>query len=178
MTSLGDPLRSLIVDLHVCKGQPSLIRSSPPESLTRIHSPLGLGTWVQPPHEDAFGPEDFLHDVQDGMSAALILLQGDDVPMPWEFDICQYHKHDVTAECERKHARIASEWDFDEGPSLGLQVQQPPQHYVVRRSPRRTGRAQAPSYTYRSPEQKTKNASKGSSLAPGKLKRVKRSKTR
>ena len=63
---------------------------------------LGLGTWISPPHEDAFGPADFLQDVQDGMAAAAALMQEDDVPMPWEFDVCQYHKHDFTAKCERK----------------------------------------------------------------------------
>jgi hypothetical protein len=63
---------------------------------------LGLGTWISPPHEDASGPENFLRDVQDGMSAAAILLQDDDVPMPWEFDFCQYHKHDFTVRCERR----------------------------------------------------------------------------
>lgn len=29
-------------------------------------------------------------------------MEEDDVPMPWEFDVCQYHKHDFTAKCERK----------------------------------------------------------------------------
>jgi hypothetical protein len=43
---------------------------------------LGLGTWISPPHEDTFGPEDFLQDVQDGMAAAAALMEEDDVPMP------------------------------------------------------------------------------------------------
>ena len=63
---------------------------------------LGLGTWISPPHEDAFGPSDFLQDVQDGMAAAAVLLQEGDVPMPWECNVCQYHKHDFTMECERR----------------------------------------------------------------------------
>ena len=63
---------------------------------------LGLGTWISPPHEDAFRPGDFLQDVNDGMAAAAVLLQEDDVPMPWEHDVCQYHKHDFTVKCERK----------------------------------------------------------------------------
>lgn len=36
------------------------------------------------------------------MAAAATLMEEDDVPMPWEFDVCQYHKHDFTAKCERK----------------------------------------------------------------------------
>jgi hypothetical protein len=105
------------------------------------------------------------------MAAAAVLLEDDDVPMPWEHGICQYHKHEVTAEFERKHVVVASEWDFDGGPSLGLQVQPP------RRSPRSAGGVQAPSYTYKPVERKSKSAPKPSSVARGKLKAVKRSKT-
>jgi len=104
------------------------------------------------------------------MAAAAILLEDDDVPMPWKYDICQYHRHEVTAECERKHAVIASECDLDGGP-VDVQTQQP------RRSPRRTGGAQAPSPTHKSSPQKPKNAQKLSPVARGKLKAVKRSKT-
>jgi hypothetical protein len=105
------------------------------------------------------------------MAAAAIMLQEDDVPMPWEYDICQYHKHEVTAECERKHVQIASVWEFDEGPS-GSQVQQP------RRSPRGAGEAQAPSYADKTSGKKLKkNLPKLPTAVRGKLKAVKRSKT-
>ena len=101
-------------------------------------------------------------------------MERDDAPMPWEHDLCQYHKHEVTAECKRKHPRIASEWDFDEGgPGLQVQVevQQP------RRSPRSTGGARAPSYTCKSSERKSKKsaAPKLETVQRGKLKRVRRS---
>jgi hypothetical protein len=106
------------------------------------------------------------------MAAAKILLQKDDVPMPWEYDICKYHKHEVTAECERKHAVVASEWDFDEDSAHGPQVQQP------RRSPRSTAGAQAPSYVHNSSKQKQKPKPKSPpTVVRGKLKGVKRSKT-
>lgn len=100
-------------------------------------------------------------------------MQEDDAPMPWEFDLCQYHKHEVTAGCERKHVAIASEWDFNEG-APGLQVQQQP-----RRSPRGIGGAQEPSYTCKSkgPQPSKKSAPPKLDVAVrGKLKRVKRSK--
>jgi hypothetical protein len=136
-----------------------------------LTSPPGLGTWVHPPHEDASGPDDFLLDVRDGMAAAEILLQEDDVSMPWEYDICQYHKHEVTAKCERKHVVVASEWDFDEGPVHVSQVQQ------SRRSPRSTAGAQAPSYTHKASDRKPKSLPKPPTVVRGKLKGVKRSKT-
>lgn len=138
---VSDPFSSLLLEL----------------SLTLF---LGLGTWISPPHEDAFGPEDFLRDVHDGMAAAAILLQDDDAPMPWEFDVCQYHKHEVTAECERKHVVVASEWDFDEGPAHGP----------------RTAGVQAPSYVRNSSKPKPKPKSPPT-VVRGKLKGVKRSKT-
>lgn len=90
------------MDLHVCKGQLVPVR---PTVFTHSHfPPIGLGTWIKTPHEDALGPEDFLQDVQAGMAAAGAALNEDDAPMPWEFDICQYHTHHATAKCERKIA--------------------------------------------------------------------------
>ena len=94
--------------------------------------------------------------------------------MPWEFDLCQYHKHEVTAGCERKHVQIAREWGFDEG-VVGLQVQQQP-----RRSPRGMGEAQEPVCASNSKEPKSSKKSAAPKLnvaVRGKLKRVKRSKT-
>jgi hypothetical protein len=101
------------------------------------------------------------------MAAAEVLMEDDDVPMPWEYDICQYHKHEVTPECERKHVVVATQWEFDGG-SPGVQAQQP------RRSPRSTDGAQWPSDTHKSSPQKPKNAQKLAPVARGKLKAVKR----
>jgi len=95
-------------------------------------------------------------------------MEDDDVPMPWEHNICQYHKHEVTAACERKHVVVATQREFDGGASPSAQAQQ------TRRSLRGTDGAQGPSNTHKASPQKPKGASKLVPVARGKLKAVKR----
>ncbi|GAB7325194.1 hypothetical protein MBLNU13_g09269t2 [Cladosporium sp. NU13] len=82
-TQPGDKLRALLVDLHVWKG---------------------LGTWIQPPHDDANGPMYFRREVRTSVREAGSAIHDADVPMPWEDDPCQYHVHNDTAVCERKES--------------------------------------------------------------------------
>jgi len=78
-TPRDDNLRRFIVDLHVYKGQ---------------------GSWIRAPHGDADAPREFIQDVINGLAVAGSSIYEDDVQMPWDRGICEYHKHTVTPRCE------------------------------------------------------------------------------
>ena len=67
-----------------------------------ISRPLGLGTWILPPHDDANGPMYFRREVRTSVRSAGSAIHDADVRMPWEVNLCHYHVHDDTPVCERK----------------------------------------------------------------------------
>lgn len=58
------------------------------------------GQWLRFPHEDAHGPREFLTDVATATLRARGMIKWDNVPMPWELNLCmRYHEHLHTPGC-------------------------------------------------------------------------------
>ncbi|KAF2722618.1 hypothetical protein K431DRAFT_311602 [Polychaeton citri CBS 116435] len=80
-TKVGDPLRKLLVDLHIW---------------------IGEGTGIEHPHDDADGPPAFTDAVTTGIAKLLDVefnVDQEEVNRPWDMDQCLYHSHEITPGC-------------------------------------------------------------------------------
>lgn len=63
--------------------------------------PLGLGQGIEPPHDDAEGPEEFRAQVWQDWFRAGERVYNELIIDVWKVDACRYHTHKVTAWCAR-----------------------------------------------------------------------------
>lgn len=58
----------------------------------------------------------FHRDIRRGVKEAGSTLDDDDVPLPWEADLCQYHTHEITVPCEGSEGLSTPSGDVEQLP--------------------------------------------------------------